>query len=402
MNTVDGLDFQDQAPWSARALFRLLTHLKHGRLVLVTPEGVRRSYGSDGAEAQLRIRDWKAVGMMLRGAEVGLFEAWRDGMVETPDMVALLRLCAANHQALSEMFYGDALSAFLLRVAHLLRPNTRAGARRNIRAHYDLGNAFYAEWLDPGMTYSSALFAGESKRGLDEAQQAKYERLLELLEVDSSHHLLEIGCGWGALAERAAATRGCRVTGLTISRAQLEHGHARIAAAGLQERVDLRFCDYRDAEGQYDRIVSIEMVEAVGERYWPTYFRTLRERLKPGGRAAIQTIVIAEEAFERYRRSSDFIREYIFPGGMLPSVSRFTSEAHAAGLEVRTPYLFGGDYAETVRRWRTRFLAAEPRIRTLGYDDAFLAAWRFYLDYCEAGFDSGRVDVMQVELVKPA
>ena len=210
------------------------------------------------------------------------------------------------------------------------------------------------------MLFRSALFAGESKLGLDEAQQAKYERLLQLLEVDSSHHLLEIGCGWGALAERAAATRGCRVTGLTISRAQLEHGHARIAAAGLQERVDLRFCDYRDAEGQYDRIVSIEMVEAVGERYWPTYFRTLRERLKPGGRAAIQTIVIAEEAFERYRRSSDFIREYIFPGGMLPSVSRFTAEARAAGLECARPT---SSAATTPRRCAAGARASSPRSR---------------------------------------
>ena len=339
---------------------------------------------------------------MLRGAEIGLFECWRDGKVATSSMSALLELAARNQAALEDVFYGNPVYALLLRISHALRANTRAGSRRNIHAHYDLGNDFYSLWLDPGMTYSSALFGATEGMELAAAQRAKYDRLLEVLEVDRSHRVLEIGCGWGAFAERAAATRGCHVTGLTISQAQIAYARERIAKAGLEERVDLRFCDYRDAEGQYERIVSIEMLEAVGEKYWPSYFRTLRERLAPGGRAAIQSIVIADGAFERYRSSSDFIREYIFPGGMLPTVALIERHARAAGLELRDTFDFGADYAETLRRWRGAFDAQEARIRALGFDDRFLAAWRFYFDYCEAGFNAGRVSVVQVELARPA
>jgi cyclopropane-fatty-acyl-phospholipid synthase len=375
--------------------------MRAGRLTLTTPDGIRRRFEGPqpGPAAELVVRDWRALGAMLRRAEIGVFTSWRDGWIATPDMTALLELCARNEAALREVFYGNPLAALLLRIAHALRPNTRAGSRRNIHAHYDLGNDFYALWLDRGMSYSSGLFSGTPD--LETAQEAKYERLLDLLEVDASHEVLEIGCGWGAFAERAARSRGCHVTGVTISQAQLEYARSRIRRAGLEDRVDLHFRDYRDVDGQFDRIVSIEMVEAVGERYWPTYFRTLRERLKPGGRAALQSIVVAEDAFARYRRSSDFIREYVFPGGMLPSVSRFVAEAEAAGLEAHTPFLFGRDYAQTVRRWRAAFDAREAEIRALGFDDRFLATWRFYFHYCEAGFDSGRVDVMQIELARP-
>ncbi len=398
---VTGIDFTDDAPWPARTLFSLLTRLECGRLTITGPDRIRRTFEGprEGAHAELVLRDWKAIGVMTRRAEIGLYECWRDGLVSTPDMVAVLRVCAANHAVLEGVFYGKPLVALALRVAHAMRPNTRAGARKNIHAHYDLGNAFYALWLDAGMTYSSGIFA--PGRTLAQSQDAKYDRMLDVLEVDSSHRVLEVGCGWGAFAERAAATRGCHVTGLTISQAQLDYGRERIVRAGLQERVDLRFCDYRDSEGQFDRIVSVEMVEAVGERYWPNYFRTLHDRLKPGGRAVVQSIVIAERAFERYSKSSDFIREYIFPGGMLPSVPRFIAAARKAGLEAKTPFLFGRDYAETLRRWRTAFNAQESNIRALGFDNDFLAAWRFYFDYCEAGFDSGRCDVMQIELVRP-
>jgi cyclopropane-fatty-acyl-phospholipid synthase len=400
LNTAESLELQERAPWSARAIFKLLSSLRVGCLDLVTPDGVRRRFaGAPGPHAELRIHDWKAIGQMARRAEIGLFEATRDGVVETPDMVALLRLFVLNAEALESVFYGGTVSALLLRLAHMLRANTRAGARRNIRAHYDLGNDFYAAWLDPGMTYSSALFAGDNGRSLVEAQDAKYDRLLDLLEVQPGHEVLEIGCGWGGLAERAAR-RGCRVTGLTLSHSQLHYAQTRMRAAGVADQVDLRLCDYRDVRGSYDRIVSIEMVEAVGERYWPAYFRTLHDRLKPGGRAGVQAIVIADAAFERYRRSSDFIREYVFPGGMLPSVARFEAEARAQGLRMEAPYRFGRDYAETLRRWRQSFDAAEARVRAQGYDDDFIAAWRFYLDYCEAGFDTGRVDVIQVELAR--
>ena len=404
MNAIEGLDIAARAPWRARTLFRALARLAAGRLVLVTPEGIRRHFEGalPGPHAELVIRDWSAVGAMLRGAEIGLFECWRDGKVATSSMPALLELAARNQSALENVFYGNPVYALLLRIAHGLRANTRAGSRRNIHAHYDLGNEFYSLWLDPGMTYSSALFGANQGIDLADAQRAKYERVLEVLAVEPAHRVLEIGCGWGAFAERAAATRGCHVTGLTLSREQLAYARERIAKAGLAERVDVRYCDYRDAEGQYDRIVSIEMLEAVGVGYWPGYFRTLHARLAPGGRAVLQSIVIADGAFERYRRSSDFIREYIFPGGMLPTVGLIESHARAAGLELRDTFDFGGDYAETLRRWRRAFDAQESRIRALGFDDRFLAAWRFYFDYCEAGFNAGRVSVVQVELARPA
>jgi cyclopropane-fatty-acyl-phospholipid synthase len=339
---------------SARLLFGVLSRIRKGRLTVTTPEGSRHVFAGEepGLVADLEIRDWKAVGRLVRAAEIGLAECWRDGLVATNDMTALLALCEANWAVLEKVYYGNPVVAFLFRVAHWLRPNTRAGSRRNIHAHYDLGNDFYALWLDRTMTYSAALFTEGRGGSLEAAQEAKYERLLDVLGITAEHRVLEIGCGWGGFAEYAARTRGCRVTGITISRAQLAYAESRIAAAGLAGLVDLRFQDYRDLEGQYDRIVSIEMIEAVGERWWPAYFAKVRDCLRPGGRAAIQAITIDESAFERYRRSSDFIREYIFPGGMLASVERLADEARAAGLSVHEPFRFGPHYAETLRRWR--------------------------------------------------
>lgn len=389
----------DDVPLAARALFRVLERLEHGRLTIELPDGTTRTFAgaSPGPDARLAIRDWKAVGVMLRRSDVGIGECWRDGLVATPDMTAFLLVCLANERALSEVFYGNPLVAFMLRVAHALRPNTRAGAKKNIHAHYDLGNDFYSLWLDATMSYSSALFT-QPEEPLERAQDAKYERILRELEVEAGHHVLEIGCGWGGFAEYAARTRGCRVTGITISRAQLEYARERIRRAGLEAFVELRFCDYRDLAGEHDRVVSIEMFEAVGERYWPGYFQAVRKALKPGGRAAIQAITIDESIFERYRATSDFIREYIFPGGMLAPVERFARCAGEAGLSAGVPYLFGRDYAETLRRWRQAIDAREAEVRALGFDDAFLALWRFYLHYCEAGFEAGRIDVMQVVL----
>lgn len=387
------------APLAARAVLRALATLRRGRLVLTTPDGLRRVFEGDepGPVADLRVADWRVFGRIARRSEIGLFEAWRDRLVHTRDMTAVLRLAAANASALEGLLRGSAWLGLLPRLAHALRANTRAGARRNIHRHYDLGNDFYALWLDPGMTYSAALFdhAGQS---LLDAQRAKYDRVVAALALRPGQRVLEIGCGWGAFAEHAATEAGCHVTGITISRAQLAFAQERIARAGLAPWVDLRFLDYRDTSGTFDRIVSLEMLEAVGERFWPAYFGTLARRLAPGGRALVQSIVIDEAAFEHYRRSSDFIREYIFPGGMLPTVERMRQEALRTGLRMGEPFRFGRDYAETLRRWRTAFDEAEPRVRALGFDDAFLAAWRFYLHYCEAGFEEGRIDVVQVEL----
>ncbi len=399
----------EQAPplpaptWAARTLFRLLSRIAVGRLAVTTPDGACRVFtgAEPGPSGDLAIRDWKAVGRMLRAAEIGVAESWRDGLIATTDMTAFLAVCEANEKVLEKVFYGNPLVALFFRLAHAFRANTKAGSKKNIHAHYDLGNAFYALWLDRTMTYSSGLFTQGLDGSLEAAQEAKYERMLEALAVGPEHHVLEIGCGWGGFAEYAARTRGCRWTGITISRAQLEFAQERIRAAGLGDRVALEFRDYRDLEGQFDRIVSVEMIEAVGERWWPAYFRTVRDRLVPGGRAMIQAITIDEAAFEKYRRTSDFIREYIFPGGMLASVERLTKEARGAGLAVHEPFRFGGHYAETLRRWRERVNQREAEIKALGFDDRFLALWRFYLHYCEVGFNAKRTDVVHLELGRP-
>jgi cyclopropane-fatty-acyl-phospholipid synthase len=404
VNTHENIATLPALPFAARTLFPLLSRLGTGRLTVVTPDGTRRVFAGarPGPVAELEIRHWKAVGRMVRAAEIGIAECWRDGLIATGDMTAFLELCVANEQALSDVFYGNPVVAFLFRLAHWLRPNTRAGSRKNIHAHYDLGNDFYALWLDRTMTYSSGLFVAGHGESLAAAQEAKYERMLEALGVASGHHVLEIGCGWGGFAEYAARTRGCRWTGITISRAQLEFATERIRSAGLADRVELRFQDYRDLSGEFDRIVSVEMIEAVGERWWPAYFRKLRECLKRGGRASIQAITIDEAAFERYRRSSDFIREYIFPGGMLGSVERYSAQARAAGLLVHEPFRFGPHYAETLRRWRAAVCAKEGEIRALGFDERFLAIWRFYLHYCEVGFNTKRTDVVHLGLERAA
>jgi cyclopropane-fatty-acyl-phospholipid synthase len=320
------------------------------------------------------------------------------GRWTTPDLAALLTLAALNHGALDDAIYGSVWGKLFYRVRHLLRANTRAGSRRNIHAHYDLGNPFYARWLDATMTYSSALFADNTAQSLEDAQLAKYERILSLVNPRPGQRILEIGCGWGGFAEYAARTRDCAVHGLTVSRRQLEFAQARIERAGLAERVSFAFCDYRDVQGRYDHIVSIEMYEAVGERYWPAYFETLAAHLARGGRAVLQAITIDDRLFERYRRGTDFIQQYIFPGGMLASPAALTAQAARAGLAVRSTYRFGGDYAETLHRWSQRFNAAWPQLQSAGFDTRFRRLWNFYLAYCEAGFRAKTTDVMHVEM----
>jgi cyclopropane-fatty-acyl-phospholipid synthase len=309
----------------------------------------------------------------------------------------LLLLGALNEQAIEQAIHGRWWATLAYRLRHWLRPNTRAGSRRNVHAHYDLGNDFYRLWLDGTMTYSSALFGGDLSLGLEQAQSAKYARILHELGAQPGEHILEVGCGWGGFAEHAARA-GCRVTGITVSQAQLGYAQARIAAAGLADRVELKLLDYRDLEGRFDHVASIEMFEAVGERYWPVYFGTLRERLKPGGRAVVQTITIAESKFERYRTGTDFIQQYIFPGGMLPSPQRFRAEAAAQGLAVAGMHAFGADYAETLRRWHRHFDEVAARVEAQGFDERFMRTWRFYLAYCEAGFRARATDVVQAVL----
>jgi cyclopropane-fatty-acyl-phospholipid synthase len=285
------------------------------------------------------------------------------------------------------------------RLRHLTRGNTRRGARRNIHAHYDLGNAFYSRWLDPTMTYSSARYE-RPDQPLADAQRAKYRSLAEGMGLEARHHVLEIGCGWGGFAEFAARDVGAQVTAITISQEQYDFARRRMFEQGLAERTEIRLVDYRDVEGGFDRVASIEMFEAVGERYWPAYFGKIREVLAPGGRAGLQIITIRDELFETYRSRADFIQKYVFPGGMLPSEARLRAETERAALTWTGLTRFGRDYADTLAEWGRRFEAAWEEIRELGFDERFRRLWRFYLSYCEAGFRTERTNVVQLSLAK--
>jgi cyclopropane-fatty-acyl-phospholipid synthase len=318
----------------------------------------------------------------------------------SPDMEALFLASLLNRERLEGAMAGRAWWRLLQRCLHLIAANTRGGARRNIACHYDLGNAFYAHWLDETMTYSGALYGG-CERSLADAQRAKYRAIADAIDLAPGHRLLEIGCGWGGFAAYAAAERGARVTAVTISRAQHDHARRRIEEAGLAGMVDVRLQDYRDVAGRYDRIASIEMLEAVGEAYWPTYFRALRDRLEEGGRAALQVITIADRHFAGYRRGVDYIQRTIFPGGMLPSPAALSREIAAAGLRVRSTAAFGADYARTLREWNRRFQEAWPEIEALGFDGRFKRMWEQYLHYCAAGFAAGTIDVVHVALDRP-
>jgi len=389
-------------PPSGQLFMRVLDQVRIGRIDLVTPEGEWLSCGGEsGPQATLTLRSWEAAEGILRKADIGLAEAYMAGDCDIDRPADLLTIALLNQQHIERAFYGNWLVVLWYRLRHWSRANTRSGSRRNIVAHYDLGNDFYKLWLDPTMSYSSAWFAGNLAQPLEQAQQAKYERILDRLGVRPGEHILEIGCGWGGFAE-AAARRGCRVRGITLSPAQLEYARQRVADAGLSDRVELSYTDYRDIDGQYDHVVSIEMYEAVGERFWPAYFRAIRDVLKPGGRAVIQGITIHDEVFGRYRRGTDFIQQYVFPGGMLASESAFAKQSERAGLRLHASEAFGRDYAETLRRWLKAFTDAEPRVRALGFDDRFIRMWRFYLCYCAAGFDSGRTDVLHFELSRSA
>ncbi len=381
-------------PLAARTVLKTLERLAHGRLQMTLPDGERLDFGPGGAQAELVVRDWRAFNRIVYSGDIGFAEGWLEGEWTSADPAGLLTLLARNRTALDAALYGSRLGRAVHGLLHALRANTRRGARRNIAAHYDLGNAFYRLWLDEGMTYSSGLFEGDATRSLGEAQTAKLERTLERLAAPAGGHVLEIGCGWGSLAERAAQ-RGLRVSGITLSREQLAYARARIAQAGLGHRARFELRDYRDLQARYDAVVSIEMLEAVGERWWPAYFARLASSLPRGGRALVQSIVIDEALFARYRRGSDFIREYIFPGGMLPTVERVRAEATRAGLELVESHAFGVDYARTLALWRERFIAARPQLRALGFDERFERLWIFYLAYCEAGFLAGSTDVVQ-------
>ena len=388
------------APAAAKAVFRLLKGLRHGTLDVQLPDGTMLHFGTTQAPEQraaLRLHNWNVCAAALKSGDIGFAEAFIAGDWSTPDLTALLTLFIANRDEVESMIYGTWWGSLLYRARHLFNRNSRSGSKKNIHAHYDLGNAFYRLWLDPTMNYSSAWFEGDRNSDLVNAQWAKVRRALTECGVQPGDRVLEIGCGWGALAECAARDFGASVTGVTLSSEQLAWGQQRLADAGLPG--ELRFQDYRDiADGPFDAIASIEMFEAVGRAYWPSFFDTLKAQLKPGGKACVQSITIHDDLFERYVRSTDFIQQYIFPGGLLPSPSAFREAAAQAGLKVVNELDFGLDYAETLRRWRERFLASDGAVRQLGFDTRFMRIWEFYLGYCEAAFATRNTSVMQFTL----
>lgn len=375
-----------------RNVLALLDKLRGGRLEVCLPGGARSLFGDGEGGVSLQVHDEALFSQVLARGDIGLAEAYLDGLWDTPDLTGLLALLARNRDALARAVYGSWRQLLSARIRHWFNRNSRAGSKRNIMAHYDLGNDFYRLWLDPGMSYSSALYRAEDDGSLFAAQNAKYRRILDRLQAAPGERVLEIGCGWGGFAEMAHH-HGLNVTGLTLSPSQLEWARRRVPQA------DLRLQDYRDTREQFDHLVSIEMFEAVGERWWPAYFATVARALKPGGKAVIQGIVIRDDLFAAYRRGTDFIQQYIFPGGMLPSRSAFRQAAARQGLRVSDEFAFGPDYARTLAAWRAAFEAHWPQIAALGFDDTFRRLWRLYLCYCEAGFLAGNIDVVQFELV---
>ena len=424
------------APGAARTALKMLRRLKHGTLTLQLPDGSLQRFGSgDAPVAVLHLHNWKPCSAALRSGDIGFAESYIAGDWTTPHLTDLLELLIINRKEVESAIYGSWLGRLAYRIKHLLNRNTKANSQKNIHAHYDLGNAFYALWLDDTMNYSSALFESPDT-SMRDGQHAKVRRALSKAQVKPGDRVLEIGCGWGALAEMAACEFGASVVGVTLSTEQLDWAKQRMARLGVpdsgqsgpQDRLrrtagaaapsggsavreatsvgaDLRLQDYRDigkttADEPFDAICSIEMVEAVGREYWPEYFQTVARLLKPGGHACIQSIVIADELFERYISSTDFIQQYVFPGGCLPCPREFRAQAEAAGFEVVDELSFGLDYARTLRLWRDSFLAQEARVLELGFDKRFMRIWEFYLCYCEAAFSQANTSVMQFTLRK--
>jgi cyclopropane-fatty-acyl-phospholipid synthase len=377
----------------ADKLFRQLDNIESGALNITTPDGKTRTFGGkeDGEDADMVLHDWKVIPNFMLKGDIGLAEDYRTGKWESDDLVSLATLALKNRDAFEDLTKGNPFFSCLSALSYLFDRNTLRGSKRNIQAHYDLGNAFYKLWLDPTMTYSAAIFRSEEET-LENAQYNKYDRLLDCLPSRSGN-ILEVGCGWGGFAERAIHKGDYSVKGITLSSEQREYAQRRLNGSAT-----IALEDYRHQKGKFDHIVSIEMFEAVGEKFWPVYFRQIGNLLKKNGKAVIQTITINDKDFSHYRKSGDFIRSFIFPGGMLPSPSRFNEEAAKAEMKAENPFYFGQDYAKTLRLWLKNFDSNIDNVKALGYDDGFIRLWRFYLAGCIAGFRTGRIDVMQTEL----
>ena len=388
-------------PFWGRALLNAVSEVGEGELVLRFSNGAERTIraAKSGASAVLNIARARTLRRLVFGGTVGLAESYLDGDWESPDLASVFEFGARNMDRMIGGLRGLSLLRLPRILKHKARANTRKGSKRNIAAHYDLGNTFYSQWLDSTMTYSSALFETKDM-SLEDAQRVKWQRLAETLDLKPGHRVLEIGCGWGGFAMFAAREYGCHVTGITLSTEQHAYATREAARAGLSDKIEIRLQDYRDVQGQFDRIASIEMFEAVGEENWPCYFDVVRERLKPDGVAGLQIITIADSDFELYRQGPDFIQLYIFPGGMLPSPTALRTVATKQGLGFETVRTFAGSYAETLRRWRETFDTRWPTIAPLGFDDRFRRMWDYYLASCEGGFRAGAIDVGQFRLTR--
>ncbi|ANJ00554.1 cyclopropane-fatty-acyl-phospholipid synthase [Polynucleobacter wuianus] len=384
-------------------LLSLLSQLSSGHLKMVLPDGNIREFGnkSDDLQAEIQILDWSVFKQMLSHGDIGFAESYIRGEWNTPDLKAILELAIRNRTILEKAIYGSWYGSILYRLRHWLRDNSKTGSRKNIHAHYDLGNTFYTLWLDPTMSYSSAWFSEGEKQSLAGAQRAKINRILQSLDTRPGDHILEIGCGWGGVMEEALRSN-IAITGLTLSTEQKAYAEERLATIRSQidnpPSFEVRLQDYRDCQEKFNGIASVEMFEAVGEKHWPEYFQAIAKCLKPGGKACIQTIVIAEELFDRYRHNTDFIQQYVFPGGMLPSRASFKESAAKAGLQIEGEFAFGADYAKTLCLWRDSFNQRLEEVRGLGFDEAFIRLWNFYLMYCAAGFAERNIDVVQFTL----
>ncbi|MFZ9263661.1 MAG: class I SAM-dependent methyltransferase [Polynucleobacter sp.] len=391
-------------PWHARTILSLLEKIQVGQLTLVSPEGEKFIFRGtqSGIEANIQIHDWLVCKACLKSGDIGLAETYIDGLWDSTDIQSLLRLFLVNRQVIEKAIYGSWLGRLGYRIKHWLNKNSKTGSKKNIHAHYDIGNAFYSLWLDPSMTYSSACFKNKDT-SLIEAQEAKYQRIIDSINVDAGQNILEVGCGWGGLME-AASNQGINIDCLTISQEQAAYARDRAARikSNSSGKVNILLQDYRDHQNQYDGIASIEMFEAVGEKYWATYFEMIQRCLKPGKKACIQTIVIADNLFDKYRRSSDFIQQYVFPGGMLPSIKKFKEAAQSKGLIVEDVYEFGQDYQKTLCLWHQKFNQHLQEIKQQGFDEKFIRLWNLYLMYCAAGFAEKSTDVVQFTLSKPA
>ena len=384
-------------PLIARKAFDLLLGIETGKLYVRLPGGKTFQFdsGNPGPEGYLVLYNWKLARKVILSGTIGVAETYMDGDWDSPDVSQMLEFFLENKAIYEDVAEQGFLTGILANFRHWLNRNNRKGAQRNIAAHYDLGNNFYSLWLDPSMTYSSAIYE-DGANSLEKAQQDKYRSLATRMGIKPDSHVLEIGCGWGGFAEFVTKEIGARVTGLTISQEQLNFARQRLANAGLQDKAELKFQDYRDETGKYDHIASIEMFEAVGKEYWPTYFGKIRDCLKPGGTAGLQIITIEDESFDSYSARTDFIQRYIFPGGMLPSPAALASVTTKEGLKLASERIFPQDYAKTLRAWRLRFWEKWDEVKALGFDERFKRMWEFYLFYCEAGFKSESIDVRQM------